>query len=87
LYKIAFLPDAYEFFQKLYYSDKGLFDRMQEAVFSLSENPFQGKSLKYDFKGKYSFRVGVYRIIYSINLDTIMVHCQFNCLACYSRSI
>jgi len=32
----------------------------------LSPNPFLGKALKADLKGKYSYRVGDYRIIYSI---------------------
>ena len=84
MYKIEFLPDAQEFYQRMYYSDKSYFNRIQAALFSISENPFQGKSLKYDFKGKYSFKVGVYHIIYSINRDTIVVHCQFNCLAYHS---
>jgi mRNA interferase RelE/StbE len=74
LYKIAFLPDAQEFYQRLYYSDKGHFDRIKAALFSLAENPHQGKFLKHDFKGKYSFRVGSYRIIYKIIRESITVY-------------
>ena len=74
MYKIEFLSDAQEFYQRLYYSDKGHFDRIKAALFSLSENPYQGKSLKHDFKGKYSFRVGPYRIIYKIVRETITVY-------------
>jgi len=32
----------------------------------LAPNPFLGKALKADLKGRYSYRVGDYRIIYSI---------------------
>lgn len=74
MYKIEFLCDAQEFYKRLFYSDKSHFDRIQAALFSLSENPFQGKSLKHDFKGKYSFRVGGYRIIYKINKEAITVY-------------
>jgi mRNA interferase RelE/StbE len=74
LYKIEFLPAAREFYQRLYYSDKRHFDRIQAALFFLSEDPFQGKALKHDFKGKYSFRVGGYRIIYTIMREAITVY-------------
>jgi len=32
----------------------------------LAPNPFLGKALKADLKGRYSYRIGDYRIIYSI---------------------
>lgn len=32
----------------------------------LSANPFLGKALKADLKGLYSYRVGSYRVIYSL---------------------
>jgi len=73
LYKIAFLPDAQEFYQRLAFSDKGHFTRINAALLSLSEDPFQGKSLKHGFKGKYSLRVGQYRIIYKVSRETITV--------------
>lgn len=43
----------------------------QEAVITaledIKENPFLGKPLFRELNGKYSYRVGVYRIIYKIN--------------------
>jgi len=74
LYKIEILPDAQGFYQRLYYSDKSHFDRIKAALFSLSEDPYQGKALKHDFKGKYSLRVGSYRIIYKIVRESITVY-------------
>ena len=74
MYKIEFLPDAKEFYQRLYYNDRGHFDRIGAALLSLSEDPYQGKSLKHDFKGKYSFRVGPYRIIYKIVRESVRIY-------------
>lgn len=73
MYKIEFLPNAQEFYQRLYYSDRGHFDRLRAALFFISENPFLGKALKHTFKGLYSFRVGAYRIIYKVSKETITV--------------
>jgi len=39
----------------------------------LAQNPFIGKSLKAELKGLYSYRVGDYRIIYSIIDDRLIV--------------
>ncbi|MEK7113158.1 MAG: type II toxin-antitoxin system RelE/ParE family toxin [Patescibacteria group bacterium] len=36
------------------------------AIEDLKENPFMGKKLTRDLEGRYSYRVGVYRIIYKI---------------------
>ena len=74
MYKIEFLPWPQEFYQRLYYRNKSHFDRIQEVLFSLSENPFQGKSLKHAFKGQYSFRVGRYRIIYKIMKESVIIN-------------
>ncbi|MDP2943646.1 MAG: type II toxin-antitoxin system RelE/ParE family toxin [Candidatus Omnitrophota bacterium] len=41
--------------------------RIANALYNiLAPNPFLGKALKADLKGRYSYRVGDYRIIYSI---------------------
>lgn len=41
--------------------------RIANALYNvLAPNPFLGKALKADLKGLYSYRVGDYRIIYSI---------------------
>jgi len=74
LYKIKFLPDAEAFYQRLFFSDRSHFDRINAALLVIMDNPYQGKSLKHDFKGKYSFRVGQYRIIYKIVKESITVY-------------
>lgn len=40
---------------------------IQGAIDELKENPFMGKPLTRELTGKYSYRIGVYRIIYTIN--------------------
>jgi len=74
LYKIEFLLGPQEFYQRLYHRNKSHFDRIQEGLFCLSENPFQGKALKHAFKGQYSFRAGGYRIIYKIMKEAIIIN-------------
>ncbi len=40
---------------------------------SLASDPYQGKALKGPYRGLYRFRVGDYRIIYSIEKDRLVV--------------
>ncbi|MBL7080996.1 MAG: type II toxin-antitoxin system RelE/ParE family toxin [Candidatus Omnitrophica bacterium] len=74
MYKIILLRDAEKFYRKLFISNKELFQRIDNALELLKTNPFLGKTLKDRLKGKYSFRVGVYRIIYSIEKQEITVY-------------
>ena len=37
------------------------------ALEEIKDNPFIGKKLTRDLTGKFSFKVGIYRIIYNIN--------------------
>jgi len=37
------------------------------AVLDIKENPTIGKSLTRELTGKFSYRVGIYRIIYKVN--------------------
>ena len=39
----------------------------------LAQNPFAGKALKAELKGLYSYRVGDYRIIYSVLRHTLII--------------
>lgn len=43
-----------------------LYVRIAAAIDGLAADPFQGKPLKGELKGSYSFRVGSYRILYEI---------------------
>lgn len=74
MYKIVLLSQAEKFYMKLFESDRSRFDRINNALKSLQKDPTQGKPLKHTLKGKYSLRVGVYRIIYQVNKKIITVY-------------
>ncbi|MHA2123113.1 MAG: type II toxin-antitoxin system RelE family toxin, partial [Promethearchaeota archaeon] len=63
MYKVVLSREVEKFYVRLFKSDRSRFDRISNALKSLQVDPFQGKSLKHKLKGKYSLRVGVYRII------------------------
>lgn len=74
MYKVILLPEAEKFYRKLAFSDRSRFLRVAQALEALKENPFQGKPLKHRLKGKFSLRVGVYRIIYTVERQKITVY-------------
>ncbi|MBI5150899.1 MAG: type II toxin-antitoxin system RelE/ParE family toxin [Candidatus Omnitrophica bacterium] len=74
MYKVVLLPEAEKSYRKLGSSDRSHFLRVAQALESLKENPFQGKPLKHRLKGQFSLRVGVYRIIYTVEKQKITVY-------------
>lgn len=74
MYKIILLSDAEKSYRNLFTVNKELFQRIDNALETLKTNPFLGKPLKDRLKGKYSLRVGVYRIIYSIDKQEITIY-------------
>jgi len=74
LYRVVLLSEAQKFYKKLFIYDKKLFERINNALEALRANPFLGKPLKDKLKGKYSLRVGVYRVIYTINKQEIVIY-------------
>ena len=73
-YKVVLLPHAAKFYRKLHSSDQSHFRRVANALEGLKNNPFQGKPLRHKLKGKFSLRVGIYRIVYSIDNQEITVY-------------
>lgn len=64
-YSIRFSNIAAGQFNKL--KNKKLKERIACALEYLAKEPLLGKSLKAEFKGLYSYRVGDYRIIYGLH--------------------
>lgn len=61
-------------FQKRYEQlDKTLQQRIKQALQTIKDNPHIGKSLTGDLVGELSFRVGQYRIIFTIDGDDVWV--------------
>ena len=75
MYKIVFTKVAQKEYYYLYKTNKNIFSRVKSALNSIAEDPHQGKPLILTLKGKWSYRVGMYRIIYSIehNIMTVSV--------------
>ena len=50
-----------------------LFRRVSAVLDGLEQDPFQGKALKGELTGRYSYRVGRYRIIYTVRRHELLV--------------
>lgn len=74
MYKIILLPEAEKCYKKLFTHNREVFKRVDAALEMLKTGPFLGKPLKDRLKGKYSLRVGVYRIIYSIEKQELIIY-------------
>ena len=51
-----------------------IYRRVAYALDELRTNPLIGKALKGQMKGRYSYRVGSYRIIYAIERRQVIVY-------------
>ena len=74
MYKIVLAKDAEKEYKYLFKTNRTIFKRIRTALNFLAGNPTQGKPLKLKLKGKWSYRVGVYRIIYSIEHKMLIVY-------------
>jgi mRNA interferase RelE/StbE len=70
-YSIIFSSSAAKQVGKLPANIKSRIDNVLCNV--LAVNPFEGKALKADLSGLYSYRVGAYRIIYKIVKDRLVI--------------
>lgn len=69
-YIIIIAPTAKKQIDALQLSMRG---RIASALEILAQNPFIGKSLRAELKGLYSYRVGDYRIIYSVIAHKLII--------------
>lgn len=72
-YSVVFTSKAIKFLDQLAKKDPLTFKRITSVLVSFEESPFQGKALKNILKGFYSYRVGAYRIIYTIQQRKLLV--------------
>ncbi|OGW84763.1 MAG: hypothetical protein A2987_06080 [Omnitrophica bacterium RIFCSPLOWO2_01_FULL_45_10] len=73
LYKIVLTRVAEKEYGYLFKHNRPIFERVKKALHSIALDPYQGKPLKLKLKGKWSYRVGMYRIIYSIDNNILTV--------------
>lgn len=74
MYKVEFSHLAARELKKISRADKKLYVRFLGVIESLGIDPFQGKRLKGKLAGDFSFRVGDYRVIYTVNNDRLIVY-------------
>lgn len=74
MYKIVFTRTAEKEYVFLHDTNKNIFRRVRAALDVIASDPSAGKPLKLTLKGKWSYRVGEYRIIYSIEHDVLIVY-------------
>ena len=70
MYRVILSKQASEFFDGLTGKYR---TQMENAINLLAKEPSQGKPLKGELKGYWSFRVGIYRILYVIRAKEILV--------------
>ena len=73
-YSIELSPAAQDVYQWLHKRDRRLFERVDQVLSELAENPLLGKPLKGGLAGKRSYRLGSYRIIYQIIETRLLVY-------------
>lgn len=71
MYKVLVSREAERKAEKI---DRRYKKAINEAVTKLSTNPFLGKSLTGEFKGQYSLRVGIYRILYTFDSKNKLIY-------------
>lgn len=72
--KVELARSAEKEYKRLYRYDQALFTRIRNAILSIAKDPAQGKPLKLSLKGVWSYRVGMYRIIYTIERQKLVVY-------------
>jgi len=73
-YRIEFTKEAENQYIKIFNTNKKLSSRIQNALQNISSNPYSGKRLVGELKGKFSYRAGSYRIIYKVDNEIITVY-------------
>ena len=73
-YSLYLSDHAKRVLHKIELREPVLFRRVVAAFDDLERDPFQGKTLKGELKGRYSYRVGDYRILYLIRRRELIVY-------------
>ena len=74
MYRIELTREAESSYRWLYKRDRALFERVDACLEELKKNPYLGKPLKGALKGDYSYRIGVYRIIYAVVQKRLVIY-------------
>ncbi len=72
-YKLELTRQAESVLEDIARREPELYRRVAQVLDDLRHDPFQGKPLKGQLKGRYSYRVGTYRIIYAIFRNQLLI--------------
>lgn len=72
-YKIELSRLAAKELEKVFRSDRKLYQRFLTALDAIAANPGEGKPLQGSFKGLLSYRFGSYRILYEVRHRHLLV--------------
>ena len=72
-YNVELSNQAERVIRRMAEREPALYQRVANAVDDLQHDPHQGKPLKGELKGRYSYRVGIYRIVYLIRRQELLV--------------
>ena len=73
MYRLELSRRAEKALRWLAQNENILFKRVSIVLDDLELDPFQGKALKGELAGRYSYRVGRYRIIYMVRRHELLV--------------
>ncbi len=73
MYKIELSRTAAKEMEKVYNSSKQLYKRIISSLETLCLEPYSGKALKGTLSDCFSYRIGSYRIIYSVFKKKLLV--------------
>ena len=72
-YKLELSAHAERILRKMAQREPEMYRRLAHALDGLTRDPDQGKALKGELKGRYSYRVGTYRILYLLHRHALLI--------------
>ncbi len=72
-YRLELSNQAEQIIRRMAEREPTLYHRVASALDELQRDPYQGKPLKGELKGRYSYRIGSYRVIYVIRRQELLV--------------
>ena len=72
-YKLELSNQAERVIRRMAEREPALYRRVADALDDLQRDPYQGKPLKGELKGRYSYRIGSYRVVYLIRQQELLV--------------
>ena len=72
-YKLELSNQAERVIRRMAEREPALYQRVAGALDDLRRDPHQGKPLKGELRGRYSYRVGSYRIVYLVRRQELLV--------------